>query len=215
MCICDCVHNFPLWTPIECPQNPSSHSHTVSTDGYKQTLTQFLVLRNHLITLLYAAKLIHTTTLFGRFLESGRAPEARRLHRSEGRPTWRRQHGACLAIVSVVVTVPLAVIVFSVFVKIPVTIMIPMMVVFNSTVLPGPVARKVSLAIIVRVNPIGSHIGGPSPVAIMPFVMAFHRIPVAFHPYEIRPRLWGLNIHNTGWRWRSDLDSDRNLRPNR
>ena len=112
---------------------------------------------------------------------------------------------------------PVAVIMFMsvVVVKISVTIMIPMMVVFNSAVLPGPVAGKVSLATIVRVNPIGSYIGGASPVAVMPFVMVFHRIPVAFHPYEIRPRLWWLNIHDTGWRWRSDLDSDRNLRPNR
>jgi hypothetical protein len=116
----------------------------------------------------------------------------------------------------VVVTVPVAVIVFSVFVKIPVTIMIPMMVVFNSTVLPGPVTRKVLFAIMVWRDPIGSNIGGPSPVALMPFVMVSRRIPIAFHPYEIRLRLRRLNIHGYGrWRWRSDLDSNRNLRPNR
>ena len=118
-------------------------------------------------------------------------------------------------ILSLVVTVAVIVFVFAVFVKIPVMIMIPMVVVFNSTALPAPVTRKVPLAIIVRVNPIGTYIGRPSPVAVMPFVMVSRRIPVAFDPHKIRPRLCRLNIHDTGWRWCSDLDSDRNLRPNR
>jgi hypothetical protein len=82
-------------------------------------------------------------------------------------------------------SVPVPVFVFGVFVKIPVTIMIKMMVVFNSAVLPGPVTRKVLLAIMVWRDPIGSYIGRPSPVALMPFVMVPHGIPIAFHPYKI------------------------------
>jgi len=104
-----------------------------------------------------------------------------------------------------------------VVVKISVTIMIPMMVVFNSTVLPGPVTRKIPLAIVAWGNPIGSYIGRPSPVTLMPFVMVSHRIPIAFHPHTIRLRLRRrLNIeYGGGRRWRSDRDSNRDLRPNR
>jgi hypothetical protein len=67
-------------------------------------------------------------------------------------------------------------------------------------------------------NPIGSFVGRPSPVTLMPFVVISHRVPVAFHPYEIWLRLRGLNVHDCRRRrWRSDHDSKRDLRlrPNR
>jgi hypothetical protein len=125
-------------------------------------------------------------------------------------------------IVSVIVIMPVAAIViitimfvFVVVAKIPVMIMVPMVVVFNSAPVPGPVTPEVPLAIVVRGNPVGSYIGRPSPVVVMPFVMVSHWIPVAFHPYEIWFRLRRLNVHDAGRRWRSDHNSNRNLGPNR
>src|SRR5215469_17417648 len=108
-----------------------------------------------------------------------------------------------IVIVAATVAVPLFV--FAVIVKIPVAITIPVMVVLNSTSPPAPVAHKVSLAIVVRWDPIGSFIGRHRPVTLMPPIMVADRIPVAFHPYIIGSRWWRLNNH-TRRRWGSDLD---------
>jgi hypothetical protein len=116
-------------------------------------------------------------------------------------------------ILSLFVTVSVAVtmFVFTVLAKISVTIMVPVVVVFNSTSLPGPVTRKVLRAIVVRRNPNGSQIRTSSPVTLVPAILVPHRIPIAFHPHKIWPRLRRLK-HYARWRWRPNHDSDRNLR---
>jgi len=98
--------------------------------------------------------------------------------------------------------------------SVPVAVIMIIVVALNSTSLP--VACKIPLAIMVRRNPNGSCIRRPSPVTLMPFVMVSDRIPIAFHPDKIWFWLRGMNVHDRWrWRWRSDLDSNRNLRPNR
>jgi hypothetical protein len=89
-------------------------------------------------------------------------------------------------VVSATVMVPATVM----FTKIPVTVAVPMMVVVAPAVIALPVPIKEALAIMVRTNPTCARIRRTSPVSGMPPVVASHRIPVSFHPYEFRAWAW-------------------------
>jgi len=116
--------------------------------------------------------------------------------------------------VTVAVSMAAIILIFIVTVKIPVVITIPAMLVFYSASLPGPVTHEIPPTLVVRPDPIGSFIGRHRPVTCMPPIMVADRIPVAFHPYIVGPRWRRLNVHPRR-RWRSDHDSNRNLRSNR
>ena len=113
--------------------------------------------------------------------------------------------------VAMVLVVPVAI----VLVEIPVSPMVPMMIMFNSTAVSVPVTHKELLPIVMRRYPIGSLIRRLSPVALMPFVMPSYWIPIPLHPYELRSWWRRLNVNHARRRWRSDHYSNRNLRPNR
>jgi hypothetical protein len=89
---------------------------------------------------------------------------------------------------------------------------IPIMIVFNSAAVSGPIAHKILVALMTRHHPIGALIWRPSPVALVPSVMPSHWIPIPLHPYE--PFSWRrrLNVNDTRRRWCADCDTNRNLR---
>jgi len=112
------------------------------------------------------------------------------------------------------------VLVFTLTVPVPVALMfavsfstvVPMMIVFNSTAVSGPITHKILVALMTRRHPIGALIRRPSPVALMPSVMPSHWIPIALHPYK--PFSWRrrLNINHTR-RWRcANCNTNGNLR---
>ena len=120
---------------------------------------------------------------------------------------------ACLLHRLVIVSVAVPVVVMLPVVSI--SVMVRMMIVFDSTAVSHPVTCKVSLAVVVRWHPVGSLIRRSSPVTFMPFVMMTHRIPIAFYPYKFRSRLRRHGIYHDGRRrrWCPNLDTNRDLRP--
>ena len=70
-------------------------------------------------------------------------------------------------------------------------------------------SRAVSL--IPRTHPTRAWIRRTRPVPIVPDVMAIDRIPIAFDPHvlRLRRRQWS-DVHDLRWRWRTDVNSDRN-----
>ena len=93
---------------------------------------------------------------------------------------------------------------------IAVVVVIPMMVVFETSVRTIPVASVEVAAFMARTDPVRASVRRTSPVAFVPNVAAVHGIPVAIHPRIFWPRTDGHNV--MAWRWRRpDLNSDRDL----
>ena len=111
------------------------------------------------------------------------------------------------AIVIVVMIVLVAMIV-PVMMVVAVAIVIPAVIVLETPVRPVPVTCVELLAIVVRPNPARACIGRLSPITFMPAVVLSHRIPIAFHPQEVRTGTNRVNANDMRWRWRSDSDSD-------
>src|SRR5215469_1577159 len=96
-------------------------------------------------------------------------------------------------------------------VVIAVSIVIRMVIVLNTAVLSGPVARIITVAVVVWRNPASTLVRRSSPVAFVPFVMMSHWIPVAIHPHAYRVRSCGNNDSHTRRRWCPDHDANGNL----
>jgi hypothetical protein len=78
------------------------------------------------------------------------------------------------------------VIVFAiVFAKVPITLMVPVVVMFKPPVIPIPVAWKELFPIVVWRHPACPFVGWPSPITFVPSIVSFDRIPIAFHPHEL------------------------------
>ena len=102
----------------------------------------------------------------------------------------------------VIVTLVMFIAVVVIFiVEVPVTIFVPPMIVLNPAAISVPVADKETLSVVMRCHPIGSFIRRSSPVTRVPSVALSHRIPIAFHPYELRPRGRRLDTNHAGRRW--------------
>src|SRR5437899_890819 len=89
---------------------------------------------------------------------------------------------------------------------------IPAMIVHVAVAARFPVALEVLTGIVAGHHPDGVRIGRPSPVALVPCVPAPIRIPVTIDPGvvgtgHVRPR-----DNDSRRRWRTDSDSDRDLR---
>lgn len=95
--------------------------------------------------------------------------------------------------------------------KIPFAIEGPGMVVVYTAVISIPETVEESLSVVTGCDPVGTRIGWPTPISVMPLVMVSDRIPVALHPHVVRPWTGRPKRDNAG-RWRrTNSDSDRDL----
>ena len=90
---------------------------------------------------------------------------------------------------SELIAVPVPMIVFAIaFAKVPITVMVPVVVMFKPPVISIPVAWKELFPIVVWRHPACSFVGWPSPITFVPSIVSFDRIPIAFNPHELWSR---------------------------
>ena len=108
----------------------------------------------------------------------------------------------------------IVVVVLSMFVVAPVmvSVVVRVVVVFNTASISFPVTCIVPFAVVVRSNPVRPLVGRSSPIPFMPLVMVSHRIPITLYPRELRSWPFWHNHNHAGWRWRGNHDSNGNLR---
>src|SRR5215510_7698530 len=111
---------------------------------------------------------------------------------------------AALAVVVSVPAVPLVM-------KIPVSVAVPVVVMFKSTVVSVPVTQKKSPPIVTRRDPVSPRIRWPSPITFMPLVTVFHHIPITVYPHELGSRLCWRHVNDSRWRRRTNSDSNGDL----
>ena len=111
----------------------------------------------------------------------------------------------------VIIVIMMVVVMIIMGVIIAVSFVVRVVIVFNPAAIALPVAGVVSLAIVARLNPMCSLIWWPSPIALVPFVVLAHRIPISCYPHVPRGRAWWNNRNNSRWRRCPNDDSDRNL----
>jgi len=99
---------------------------------------------------------------------------------------------------------------FSISIKIPVSIPVPVMVMLPPAAISVPVTGKVSFTIMMRSYPVSTDIRRTRPIALVPFVMTSHRIPIALDPDEVGARTHRHGNHSRRRR-SSDPDSNRHL----
>lgn len=92
-----------------------------------------------------------------------------------------------------------------------VAVPIPMMIVLAATVIAFPIAFVEASAIMTGHHPYSTGIGRACPISVMPPVMMAYRIPVAFHPNELRSRSHRPDPYDSRRRRRADGDSNRYL----
>src|SRR5262249_16736976 len=108
---------------------------------------------------------------------------------------------ATLAVVVPILAVPLVM-------KIPVSVAVPVVVMFKATAVSFPVTQKKRPPIVTRRDPVSPRIRWSSPITFMPPVTVFHHIPITVYPHELGSRLyWGHVNHS---RWRRWTNSDPN-----
>jgi hypothetical protein len=115
---------------------------------------------------------------------------------------------AFLSLVPVVVTITMPVMI----VEVAVLIVIPAVIVFNAAAVSLPVPHIISVAVVVRCNPTSSFVRWSSPIALMPFVVFSHWIPITLYPHMSRIWHCGDNHSHPERRWRPNHDSNGNLR---
>ena len=92
-----------------------------------------------------------------------------------------------------------------------ITIVIPIVPVFESSVVAFPIAAIKPSAFVAGTNPTCACIRRTGPVSRMPPIVAVYGIPIAVNPHKFRPRTWGKNTNNA-WRWWwTNCDTDRYL----
>src|SRR5215472_8395760 len=98
---------------------------------------------------------------------------------------------------------------------VPIAVMVPVMVVLETPARTSPIATVVAALSIVWNDPDRALIGRKRPVASVPVIMAFHRIPVAIDPHVL-VFIFGIGAwrangdHSRRWRC-ADQNSDGNL----
>jgi hypothetical protein len=75
-----------------------------------------------------------------------------------------------------------------VFVKVPITVMVPAVLMFHAPAFSIPVARKELLSIVMWRHPVSPLVGWASPITFVPLIVSLHRIPIAFYPDELWSR---------------------------
>src|SRR5215472_18223706 len=97
---------------------------------------------------------------------------------------------------------------------VPIAVMVPVMVVLETPARTSPVATVVVALFIVRGDPDRANIRRTRPVASVPVIMTFHRIPVAVDPHELvifRIGAWRANGDHSRWGRCANLNSDGDL----
>src|SRR5262252_5897268 len=95
-------------------------------------------------------------------------------------------------------------------VVISVVVVIPVMVVFETTVRAVPVAAVEAATFMARADPIRAAVRRTGPIAAMPDVAAVGGVPVAFNPDKLRARADRYDVMS-GRRRSADLNSDSRL----
>ena len=131
-----------------------------------------------------------------------------------GRPSarWSRIWISAPAATSCSVIVVTVMMVVAVMVmEVAVVVAIPVMVVLHPAAISVPVTDEIALAIVMRSDPTSALIRRPRPIALVPFVMVSHWIPVALDPNKLGARSL-RRYRNNARRWRStNADSDGDL----
>src|SRR5215471_18468664 len=94
---------------------------------------------------------------------------------------------------------------------VPIAVMVPMMVVLETPARTSPEATVVAALVIVWDDPDRANIRWTRPVASMPIIMTFHRIPVAVDPHELvifRIGAWRANGDHSWCGRCANLNSD-------
>ena len=116
----------------------------------------------------------------------------------------------------IAITVVVLIMGVAVVVKVPVMAVVPSMVVFDAAVRTIPISCKELVPVVMGLNPTCAGIRWPCPIAVMPCISPASRIPIASHPYVVRPWPYRRYMHNARCGRRPNSDSHRNLRaPNR
>jgi hypothetical protein len=98
----------------------------------------------------------------------------------------------------------------SIPIKIPVSIPVPVVVMLPPATITLPITGEVSFSIIMRTYPVSTGVRRTRPIALVPFVMTPHRIPIALDPDEVGARTHRHGNHSRRRR-SSDPDSNRHL----
>src|SRR5581483_7639052 len=94
---------------------------------------------------------------------------------------------------------------------IAISVAVPAMIVLVMAVRAIPVPSEIARAVMMRPNPDRALVRRAAPIAFMPPIMAFHRIPVALYPDK--PGAWHRRLHDDSRRRRrADLNSNRDIR---
>ena len=109
-----------------------------------------------------------------------------------------------LAVVVPILAVPLVM-------KIPVSVAVPVVVMFKSTVVTVPVTQKKRPPIVTRRDPVSPRIRWSSPITFVPPVTVFHYIPITVYPDELGSRLCWHHVNHSRWRRLTNSDSNRDL----
>jgi len=89
-----------------------------------------------------------------------------------------------------------------------VALVVPSMVVGDLAALAIPVACIVELSIMARLHPMRADINGTSPIAVVPPIVAGHRVPVVAYPGISHTGTSRLNPHYARPRGRADSYPD-------
>src|SRR5215813_1876944 len=109
-----------------------------------------------------------------------------------------------LAVMVPILAVPLVM-------KIPVSVAVPVVVMFKSTAVSFPVTQKERPPIVTRRDPVSPRIRWSSPITFMPPVTVFHHIPITIYPHELGSRLCWRHVNHSRWRRRTNCDSNGDL----
>ncbi len=105
-------------------------------------------------------------------------------------------------------------VVLTVFIVPPVmvSVVVRVVVVFNTASISFPITCIVPFAVVVRSNPASPFVGRSGPIAFVPLVMVSYRIPIALYPTGTRSWPFWHNHSHPDWRWGGNHDSNGYLR---
>jgi len=94
---------------------------------------------------------------------------------------------------------------------IAIPVVVPTVIVFESSTIAIPIPTIEALSFVSRAYPARTSIGRSSPVSIVPTIAVAGCIPVAVYPIEIGSRSRWPVPNDTRRRWRANSDSNGNL----
>ena len=121
-----------------------------------------------------------------------------------------------IAVVTVVVTVMAAIMVVVIAppAAVPIVVTVPVVVMVEPAPIAFPISREKLPAVVTRPDPTGARIRRQRPVSRMPSITSVRDVPVAVDPDIVCSRAHRLNPYHARWRWRTDLNPNRDLAEN-